>query len=142
MSLILARVVVSIILFCLPVFLFVIASRRRGNALYLLFPMFGAVPAILGALILFVPLEMTLEAQGLAEFKNPLVPLAGALIVFIFAFVMDALGGKPGASFVRLARGGMSTWGGFLVWSVLGAIWGGIWRSTEWLARISGLTNG
>jgi hypothetical protein len=138
----LARIIVGIVLFCLPVLIFVILSRRPDNALYLLFPLFGAIPAIIAALILFVPLEAYLDARGLPHLKNIAVPLAGAAVVFIFMIVMGVVWGNLGTMFTRLANGGIAAWGAFLVWSVLGALWGLVWRSTEWLAKLVGLANG
>ena len=142
MGLTLARIVVSIVLFCLPFLILVARSRKPDNALFLLFPLFGAIPAIVAALVLFVPIEGLLDARGVPHLKNLLVPLAGASVVFIFTVVMGVVWGNLGTMISRLTAGGMAAWGGFLVWSVLGALWGLVWRSTEWLAKWVGLVNG
>ena len=104
MGLTLARIVVGIALFCLPVVILVVLSRKPESALYLLFPMFGAIPAIIAALVLFVPLESYLDARGLAHLKNVAVPLAGATVVFLFMIVMGSVWGNLGTMLNRLVR--------------------------------------
>ena len=142
MGMIVARIIVSVVLFCLPILIFVVLSRKPDNALYLIFPLVGAIPAIVAALVLFVPLESYLDGRGLGHLKNVFVPLAGATVIFIFMIVMGAVWGNPKTMMDKLAHGGVHAWGAFLVWSVLGALWGLVWRSTEWLAKWVGLANG
>ena len=132
MGLTLARIVVSLALFCLPILIFVILSRKPDNALYLLFPMFGAIPAIVAALVLFLPIEVYLDGRGLSHLKNLLIPLAGAAVVSIFIFVMGIVWGDLGRMVSRLANGGVAAWGAILLCSVLGGLCGLVWRSSEW----------
>ena len=107
-------------------------------------PLVLAIVATLcaAALVLFVPLESFLDARGMPHLKNLLIPLAGATVIFIFMVIMGGVWGNLGTMLTKLANGGIAAWGAFLVWSVLGALWGLVWRSTEWLARWTGLTNG
>jgi hypothetical protein len=137
MGMIVARIIVSVVLFCLPILIFVILSRKPDNALYLIFPMFGAIPAIVAALVLFVPIESYLDGRGLGHLKNLAIPLAGATVVFIFTVVMGVVWGNLTTMLGKLASGGVATWGAFLLWSVLGALWGLVW-----LAKWVGLANG
>ena len=92
--------------------------------MWLIFPFFGAVPAILGALIVFAPLEAVLDARGLGHWKNAAVPLAGASLIFIFVLVMQGLAGKLGLMVSRIAEHPGQALAPLLVWSVLGAFWG------------------
>lgn len=130
-SLIIARMIVAVVLVCVPILLFVLVSGRPENALWLIFPFFGAVPAIVGALVLFLPVEVLLDSRGLSHWKNMVVPLVGFLLPIVFMIVM---GRKP------FADGNNLIW--LIVWGVFGAFWGFAWRGTEWLARWTGLVNG
>jgi hypothetical protein len=142
MGLTLARIIVAVVLFCLPFALFIAASRKPDNMMFLLFPLFGAVPAIIFALILFVPVEALLNARGMPGAKNIVIPLLGASLVFLFAIGMEAYSGSLGRFLARITEGGLAALAPMLLWSVLGVAWGLIWRSTEWLAKWVGLTNG
>ena len=142
MGMIVARIIVSVVLFCLPILIFVVLSRKPDNALLLILPLAGAIPAIIAALVLFVPIESYLDARGLGHLKNVAIPLAGATVIFIFMIIMGLAWGNLGTLLGRLVDGGVAAWGVFLLWSVLGALWGLIWRSTEWLAKWVGLANG
>jgi hypothetical protein len=142
MGLLLARMVVSVPLFCLPIILFAVLSGKPDNMMFVLFPVFGAIPAIIAALVLFVPLESVLDARGMPQYKNVLVPVAGASVVFIFTLVTGLAAGSLGTMITRLSTGGSAAWGAYVLWSVLGAVWGLVWRSTEWLAKVVGLANG
>lgn len=73
---ILLRLVIAAAPLCLPLVLLILASGKAENAMFLLFPLFGGVPAVLGALLAFAPLAL---------------------------------------------------------WSVLGALWGALWRCSAWL---------
>ena len=130
---ILIRIVVCIVLFCLPVVALIALDGRPEAMIYLMFPMFGAIPAILGALLVFVPIEWLLDRYGLGRLKNIAVPIAGALLIFLFALIMVAPSGKLGLLVNRLAGGGMVELAPFMLWSVLGAFWGGLWRLTAWI---------
>jgi hypothetical protein len=130
---ILLRILVCVMLFCLPFVLFVAASRKPENGMWLIFPVFGAVPAIIGALLVFAPIEAALDARGLGHWKNAAIPLAGASLIFIFVLVMQGLSGKLGLMFARIAEHPGQTLVPLLVWSVLGAFWGLLWRATAWL---------
>ena len=130
---ILIRVIVCMVLFCLPFLLLVAASGKPEAMLWLIFPFFGAIPAVLGALLVFWPLEAWLDRHGKSHLKNRAIPIAGALLVFVFALVMWTLSGNVLQNLGRLFSGeGEGIWP-FAVWSVLGAFWGGLWRFTAWV---------
>lgn len=135
MPLLLARIVVSVILFCAPFFLFVLLSANPDNALILIFPFFGAIPAILAAIILFVPAEALLNRLGYPKLKNVVIPLIGAFIgtiaIFVIAFANDSLWVLAR----NISQEPVAFWGSMAVWSVLGVVWGLVWRMTEWMAN-------
>ena len=130
---ILIRVMVCIALFCVPFFVLIALEGRPEALIYLMFPMFGAIPGILGALLVFAPLEWLLDLLGLGRLKNVAIPLAGALLIFVLALVMASLSGKPELMLGRLMTGGANVAAPFLVWSALGALWGALWRFTDWI---------
>ena len=135
MGLTLARVVVSVLLFCAPFLVFVLLSADPANGLILIVPFFGAIPAILGALILFVPAEMLLDRLGVPWLKNIVVPLLGASLIAIFMIVMGSWQGELSLYAERLLQDPAMFVSVMAVWIVFGALWGVAWRCTEWLAR-------
>jgi hypothetical protein len=142
MTLLVARLLISVALLCSPFALIVIGSvgrRNAGSLIWLLIPFFGGVPAVLGALLVFAPLEGILDARGLGHLKNVAVPLAGALLIVIF--VVGSLGarGKLAMLRTRIASGGINVIGPMLLWSALGVIWGVLWRLSEWIATRAGI---
>jgi hypothetical protein len=136
---ILVRIAVCFALFCAPLLFYVIASRKPENALWFLFPMFGGVPAILGALLVFVPLEGLLQARGLGHLKNVAVPLSGSLFVLIFLFVSCVVSGHFFTRLKRILNGGSQMTVSLLFWSFLGVLWGVSWRLSDWAVRSVGL---
>ncbi len=135
MPLLLARIVVSVILFCAPFVLFVFLSANPDNALILIFPFFGAVPAILAAIVLFVPAEALLDRLGMPRLKNVVVPLIGA---FIGTIAMVVIGFATDSLWVlarNISQQPEAFWGVMAVWGVLGVVWGLVWRMTEWMAN-------
>ena len=139
MSLTLARIVVSVAIFCAPFLLFVALSSNPDNGLILIVPLFGAIPAIIGALVLFLPAEMLLDRLGLPKLKNIVVPLIGASLIAIFMIVMGAVWGNLSLYGERLLQDPTMFMGVMAVWMVFGAAWGVAWRITEWLAYRFGL---
>ncbi len=138
MLVILARIVVSVVLFCAPFFAFIAASGAPEMGIILIFPLMGAIPAIIAALLLFVPAEWLCDRIGAPWLKNLVVPLLGAVVIFAvdagFAFydpmyrpILGKLGDNPGALI------------GLLFWAALGAAWGVVWRLTDWIAKRLGL---
>jgi hypothetical protein len=127
------RLVVALALFCAPLLLYVVASRKADNALLLILPFVGAIPGALGALLVFAPLERHLRARGLERFENVAVPAAGALLIVVFLVVMLLPSGRLFTLPQRLRRGGWNAVAPLLVWSALGALWGALWRASEWV---------
>lgn len=135
----LARIVVAVALFVLPFILFIWSSGKQENAMILIFPFFGAIPAIVGALVLFLPVELFLDSRGLGGWKNLVIPVVGFILPIIFAIVMGTVWGSLDTLVRNLGNGG---WGAWIVWGVFGAFWGFVWRATEWLAKLIGIANG
>ncbi len=127
----LARSVVCILLFCVPIILFAAMSRQQNAMLVILVPLFGAIPAIFGALILFAPVEYLLDSFNVSYLKNFVIPAVGGLLIFVFAAVM-----APHELPKTLSRG--LTDGGVVTWVVLGIVWGVVWRLTDGLAHLAG----
>jgi hypothetical protein len=139
MTLLVARLLVSLALICSPFVLFVVASRKPESAIMLMFPVVGGTPVILGTLLIFAPLESYLNARGLGHLKNVAIPLAGAVLIVIVTFVgLWATGGLP-KSLARISSAPVSAIGALVLLSVVGAIWGGLWRLSEWVAVKVGL---
>ena len=141
MSLLAVRLLISAAMFTAPFALLAFGSKRTHSDMWLLFPLFAAVPGVLGALILFAPLEALLDSRGMQISKNFAVPAAGALIAPILLLVMTAKSGKLRLVLSRYSKDGRKAWGPLVLWMVLGAIFGVMWRSTEWIAAFLGLRN-
>jgi undecaprenyl pyrophosphate phosphatase UppP len=72
----------------LPFVLLAVGQRRRDGLMWLMFPFFRGVPLMLGALVVFAPLERVLDGRGLGRWKDVGVPLAGGVLVAgVFALV-------------------------------------------------------
>ena len=134
----LVRLVISLVIFCAPIVLYVIASRKADNALYLIFPMFGAIPGAIGAVLVFVPIESYLQTRGLAHLADRLVPASGATLIVIFTLVMLGTSGGFGRFWRRLVAGGMNAVAPLLVWAVIGVLWGAAWRASAWVLAALG----
>ena len=141
MTLLVARVFVAFGLFCGPLVIYIIESGGAENWLWMILALFGAVPAIVGALILFVPIEMALNAARLGYLKNLVVPIAGGSLIFVFAFVMHIVDDKVSfaTSFERITTMSAAQWSASVLWIAAGAMWGVAWRASEWLAYRVGL---
>ena len=138
MSLILARIVVSIALFCAPFLLFIALSKGHNAGMILIIPIFGGVPAIIAALLIFWPIEAMLNNAGVGWLKNLAIPLAGCLIAFLFFLIAGWKFGNLDVVLRNLAKNP----GDLLVWSVFGGAWGVVWRLTELIAKWIGLVRG
>ena len=129
---ILLRIFISLLLACAPFAAFIVSSGKPENMLLLIIPFFGAVPAVIGALLVFVPIECKLEASGLRALKNVLVPAAGTLLVLIFMVIMGLTSGSLVLLFKRL----FADPAGVGVWMVLGGLWGVVWRISAGVAAL------
>lgn len=136
MIIILVRIVICVVLFCFPLLVYIWASRKPDNALWLIFPLFGGIPAVFGALFVFVPLEIFLDAQALGHLKNVAVPLSGALLVVFFIIFAWGISGNLSKVPERIATGGVHFVVPVLFWSFLGVVWGGLWRLSDWLVGL------
>src|SRR5688500_14408711 len=94
MTITLARLLISFALLCLPIVLHVVASRKPENALWLMFPIVGGIPAVLGALLIFVPIEVYLSAPTLGHLKNVAIPAAGSLLILLFMVIQLTVSGN------------------------------------------------
>ena len=142
MTLLLARLLISAALFAVPFALMAFTSKSAHGGMWILFPLVAVVPGVLGALILFAPVEAMLDAHGLQSYKNVAVPFAGALIAPIFLLAMATASGKADVLLGRIASQGANAWGPIVLWMFLGAIFGVLWRLTAWLAALMGIANG
>ena len=138
---ILLRLLICLILFYLPFILFVAASRDKENALWLIFPLYGTIPAVLGALLLFIPIEKYLNAHALGHLNNVAIPVAGSLLIVIFMFMASIVSGNLHQFLSRIYKGGKHVLGSLLLWSLLGTLWGAVWRLSHWLLVVMDLTS-
>ena len=97
----------------------------------LIFPVFGAIPAILGALCVFAPLETYLDAQALGYLKNVAIPLSGSLLIVLFLLVRCLVSGHFFTQFQRIFASGLKETWPVLLWSILGLVWGVCWRISD-----------
>ena len=145
MTVIVARLLISLALLASPFALLILANagRKQANGLmWLIIPFFGGIPAILGALLVFAPLENLLDARGLGHLKDVAIPLAGALLIVIFMVVILGTPRKLAKMAARIRQGGFKVIRPMLFWSVLGAVWGALWRLSAWIAMRVGLASG
>jgi hypothetical protein len=139
MPLLVARLLIVLALICSPFVLVVLASRKPESAILLIFPVVGGTPVILGALLVFAPLEAYLNARGLGHLKNVAVPLAGAVLIVILTFAgLWAMGDLP-KSLAGMSSAPISTIGAIGLVGVVGAICGALWRLSAWVAAKVGL---
>ncbi|MEO1045019.1 MAG: hypothetical protein AAFX04_06230 [Pseudomonadota bacterium] len=117
--------------------LFASFSKQQNSMMVVLIPFFGAIPAIIGALLLFVPAEYYLDHIGQSALKNIAIPVIGGTLVF-FVTLAIAQKGEISSLTDRLSKGKWNDWAGFVFWVLMGAIWGVLWRLTEWLVELSG----
>jgi hypothetical protein len=130
-AMILIRLVICVVLFCLPFLGLIMLDGSPDAMIYLLFPIFGAIPGLLAALLVFVPIERLLERRGEEHLKNFAVPAAGALLIFAIALVVLSFSGDLSVKIARIMGGGLYNLWPFLIWSLLGAVWGGLWRLSD-----------
>lgn len=135
---VLIRIAICALLACLPFVLMVAFSRRPEMGMVLVIPFFGMVPAVVGALIVFLPIELYLSARGTPALSNVAVPAAGALLIALFTLAMSAASGNLGLIAGRIASGSNQVIGPMLFWSVLGVIWGLLWRLTALISNATG----
>ena len=67
------------------------------------------------------------------------IPLAGALLIVIFLLVVAIATGRMRTFARRMRAGGLNALAPVVVWSVLGVIWGALWRVSDWLLLRLGL---
>ena len=145
MRILAARAVALLVLFCLPFVLLAVASGRREGALYLMFPVILALPVVLGALIVFAPLESYLDGRGLGRLKNAAVPLAGGVLVVVVLAVVAWIATTSGNPHVR--QRALDGFARYPVRQVLyvaagavpGAVAAALWRLTDWAVTLVGL---
>jgi hypothetical protein len=139
---ILLRLLICLILFYLPFVLFVAANRRQPeNALWLIFPMLGTIPGVVSALLIFVPIESYLRARALGHLNDIAIPISGALLIVVFMLVTSLVSGNLPRYFSRIFKERKRVLGPILCWSVLGIIWGALWRLSDWILVVMGLTS-
>jgi hypothetical protein len=134
-SVVLLRTVVAAGLFLAPFVVAIGASRKPENLLYLIFPFYGAIPALAWTFLVLVPLELWLAARGLGASADWAVPAAGASLAVVVVAAVTIVTGRLRVVVVRLVTVGWPVWGPIVVWAALGAAWGVAWRVS---ARVVG----
>ena len=141
MTLILARCVAAVVLYCAPIIVYMAGSKKADSAILLIFPVIAAIPAVALALLLFWPVELLLDRLGHPALKNILIPVIGGTLIYVFTLLLGLYDGNLGELLRKVANkpdGHRVT----MFWVALGVVWGIAWRASEWLARTIGLTNG
>ena len=133
---ILLRLLICLVLLYLPFILFIAASRNKDNALWVLFPLYGTIPAVMGALLVFVPIENYLNARALGHMNNVAIPIVGSLLIVLFLFVVAILSGNLLRHLSRISKDGLQFLASVSLWSFLGGFWGVLWRLSDWLSTV------
>ena len=113
---------------------FISRSSAQHRDMWLLVPVFGAVPAILAAALLFVPIERFAYSRGLDHWATFGVVIAGGSIVFLFTLIAHLperlrRTSKPAPTPFRFGRF-VST---ASIWIISGALWGALWRASAFI---------
>ena len=142
MARLLARALLFAAFVCFPFVLLAVGQRRREHGmLWLIFPFFWGVPLVLGALVVFAPLEYLLDGRGLGHWKDAGVPLAGGVLVaggFALVAIRAATSGNPRVrrrALDRFARHPGRQVLYVAAGAVPGAVAGALWRLTDWAAN-------
>lgn len=127
------RIALSCILLWLPFILITILNTDPNYGLILIFPFVGTIPAIIVAILIFMPVEYLLDKRGMAFHKNIVVPVLGALSVVIWKlfWAMPYLfSSEPINKNIPAA-----SWGGMEIVIGGGFAWGIIWLLAESIVR-------
>lgn len=127
------RVLFSVALFTAPFLAFAIFSDEQNDALVLLLPLVGCIPAVIGALIVFLPVEAWMKRTGRRRALEIVIPILGALLIFGVLLVIGLANGRLVKIVEGLVRDPGNNGFGILVWSALGLVWGLVWRASDWL---------
>nr|WP_137677987.1 hypothetical protein [Parerythrobacter lutipelagi] len=128
----LARCFVCILLFCAPLLAMMASSGDPAMGMLLLIPMIGLIPALIMALLLFVPVEALTGRMGLRWLANVLVPIMGVVGAGLCLLVLAAALGASDAMARNFAQ---QPWA-FYFWLAMGALWGVVWRLTALVGRL------
>lgn len=111
-------------------------SGSADSGLILLIPIAGAIPAVIGTLLIFMPVEAGLDAIGFGHLNNVAVPAAGGLFILLFMLVMTSADGTTELFIDPLRNDPLNIGGPILFWMVLGVIWGVLWRASAWMQTL------
>lgn len=136
MTIIFLRILACAVMLVLPFALLAMASGKAEGLIWLIFPIVLAVPALALLALVLVPVEAVAAANGAS--KNVAAIAAGAVgaaAIWLGMLALQALSqGKPILTHMTSGVGLKTT----LVWMLLGALLGGLWRASEWLVRYLG----
>ena len=136
MTLILLRIVACVAMIVMPFVLLALASGRAEGALWLIFPVVLAVPALSLLALVLVPVEAVAGAHGLS--KNVTVigtGAAGGAVIWLGMLGLQASAqGKPLTAALTAGLALKTT----VIWMAVGALLGCFWRVSEWIVRSLG----
>lgn len=122
----LSRCLACIALFVVPFGLLIYSTGDQSMGIMMLLPMIGLVPALVIALVLFVPIEALCARMNMRWLANFAVPAMGALGA-VLALLAIAIYHN---SLDVMARNLSQSPNGFWFWIIAGVIWGVLWRMT------------
>ncbi len=142
MTEVLLRIAACIVVLAAPFALAAILTGKAEGTLYLIFPMIAAIPAFLIMALVFVPIENLLISNGMATYKNWLVPLVGAIAAGILAVLFQKLlSGASKEATAAFSWASPQVWAMAAVFMGFGAVLGFVWRLSDWLATYFGWIN-
>lgn len=122
----LSRCLACIALFVVLFGLLIYSTGDQSMGIMMLLPMIGLVPALVIALVLFVPIEALCARMNVRWLANFVVPAMGALGA-VLALLAIAINHD---SLDVMARNLSQNPNGFWFWIIAGVIWGVLWRMT------------
>jgi len=115
--------VVHILIFAaliwLPMLALSFSGGRPEGVMWLAFPVLGALPVAISALLVFAPLTQKPSDRRRVPRRDALVLAGGACLIAAMTFLIWRMSGRVAAAWP------------FLLLSPLGAIWGVLWRIIE-----------
>lgn len=131
MGVLLARLLISVFATTLPFLIFTGSHKNQAVGLVMLVPLFGAIPAAVVALLIFRPIELVLDANGMSHWSEIVIPFVSANLIFLSIFLLDLTQSRSLSKAISNTKNAISTkpW----LWIGTGLVFGVCWRASYWL---------